>query len=132
MTHRDPVKVLPSVAHLVSLMLEDFQTSISGQEFFEPQVVIWVRSLSRLMDFRKRHEDIFFDIHHAELLKDSIGQVRRAYQWLGWQFPPALEAAIADWRATHPRDVAPSASWKVDVNVPDIERRFAFYRDRFV
>jgi len=132
MTHRDPVKVLPSVAHLVSLMYEDFQTNSSGQEFFEPQVAIWVRSLSRLVDFRQRHEDVFFDIHHANLLTDSIGEVRRAYKWLGWQFTPSLEAAISDWRAAHPREVAPSASWKVDVNVPDIEKRFAFYRDRFV
>jgi hypothetical protein len=130
-THRDPVKVLPSISRLVEIIRAPYLEDAQMDEFAETQSRTWQLAMRRLMDFRARHQDRFFDVHHSDLLKDSPREIERLYEWLDWPLDPGMPDAIGSWRDAHPRQ---NKSYRAESNrfdLADVRRRFAFYTDRF-
>ena len=102
MTHRDPVKSVPSWASIVSSILPEAE----GQ-----------RDLHRLGREASKHlrvgveqaiaararlgEDRFLDVHHRDLIRDPMREVRRVYAFLDLELTPAVEKAIDDWQVVN-------------------------------
>jgi hypothetical protein len=98
MTHRDPAKVVPSYASLVSTIFPpsrgEFDRRRLGSELSEHLRI----GLEHAIAARARiGEDRFVDVHHRELVADPLGTVRRIYEVLQLELRPPVEQAIREW-----------------------------------
>ena len=86
MTHRDPAKVVPSAASLISSvrsLYSDFEDPVrSGKE----QLDFWKMSFDRFMEERTQlnREDQIIDIHFNDFVRDQMACVDTIYQYFGW------------------------------------------------
>jgi hypothetical protein len=99
MTHRDPAKVVPSYASIVSSILPpaDGQRDVValGREICEHLREGMENSIAA----RARiGENRFLDVHHRDLVADPRGTIRRVYAWLGLDLTPEVEETIAAWQ----------------------------------
>ena len=131
MTHRNPIKVLSSVARLVEIFRKDFLEDPRTALFSKMQARVWETSLRRLMSFRERNEQRFFDVYHSNLLSHPLLEVERLYPWLGWTKTATLFETVAEWVNAHPTSENPSDPLAPNFDTPDVYRQFAFYTKRF-
>jgi hypothetical protein len=99
MTHRDPVKSVPSWASIVSTILPPAEgerdlhrlgAEVSNHLRIGVEQAIAARA--RLGDQR------FVDVHHRDLIADPMREVRRVYEFIGCELTPAVAAAIEQWQ----------------------------------
>jgi hypothetical protein len=98
MTHRDPAKVVPSYASLVSTLFPkprgERDRRRLGSELSQHLRV----GMEHAIAARARiGEDRFVDVHHRELVADPLGTVRRIYDALHLELRPSVEQAIREW-----------------------------------
>lgn len=103
MTHRDPAKVVPSYASLVSALFPAAASGAHDLERLGSELAVHLREgMQAAMDARARlGEDRFFDVHHRELAADPIGTARRVYAFLGLELRPETETAMRGWHAAN-------------------------------
>jgi hypothetical protein len=130
-THRDPAKVLPSISRLVEVIRAPYVEDAQMDEFATVQSRIWELAMRRLLDFRTRHEERFFDIYHTDLLANSPNEIGRLYKWLGWPLDQRVVDAIIPWRSAHPRQDKSYRAEATRFDPAELRRRFAFYTQRF-
>jgi hypothetical protein len=99
MTHRDPVKSVPSWASIVSTILPpaDGERDLHrlGREVSNHLRV----GVEQAIDARSRlGEDRFVDVHHRDLIADPMREVRRVYEFIGCELSLAVEQALLDWQ----------------------------------
>ncbi len=99
MTHRDPGKVVPSYASIVSTILPapdgERDAHALGREICEHLR----EGMEHAIEQRARiGEDRFLDVHHRDLVGDPRGTIRRIYAWLDLELTPAAEHTIFDWQ----------------------------------
>jgi hypothetical protein len=98
MTHRDPVKAVPSWASLVSAIFPPSESELDlhrlGREVSNHLRV----GVEQAIDARRRlGDERFLDVHHRRFVADPMGVVRDVYDFLGYELTPAVEQVIADW-----------------------------------
>ncbi|HEY8526280.1 MAG TPA: sulfotransferase [Acidimicrobiales bacterium] len=99
MTHRDPAKVVPSYASLVSTVLPPPDGERDLQALGREICHHLREGVDQAMDQRARlGEDRFLDIHHRELVADPQGTIRRIYDWLDLELKPDVARTIFDWQ----------------------------------
>src|SRR6185295_10047862 len=127
MTHRDPVKVIPSATHLNVTVRKEFNTDPMKRYFGAYKTDFWDRGMRRLLEFRSRNEQRFFDIYHGEQLVDAIPSLVKLYQWLGWPLTDAYLADVKAWRQVNPKADNPydAADFGLDPSV--LRKSFAYY-----
>jgi hypothetical protein len=99
MTHRDPGKVVPSYASLVSSILPrpegERDLHALGREIGDHLRV----GMEHAIEQRARiGEDRFLDVHHRDLIADPKGTIRRIYAWLDRELTPDVEQNIVAWQ----------------------------------
>ena len=99
MTHRDPGKVVPSYASIVSTLTppaaDERDLHALGREICDHLRI----GMEHAIDERARiGEDRFVDVHHRGLVGDPKGTIRRIYEWLDLELTPAVEQTILDWQ----------------------------------
>ena len=99
MTHRDPVKSVPSWASIVSTIFPpaDGQRDLHrlGREVANHLRV----GVEHAIAARARlGEDRFVDVHHRDLIADPMREVSRVYEFIGCQLTPAVAQAIEAWQ----------------------------------
>jgi hypothetical protein len=136
MTHRDPIKTIPSFASmsytLRSMMSDRADKAVTGRH--------WLMRLStlmnRLMGLRSSiGEHRFVDISYEELVKDPIIQARRVFAAMGRDFSAADEAAMRAWFAGNQRDGRPSHQYSLEeygLTAEQIDAQFSAYKARFL
>jgi hypothetical protein len=98
-THRDPVKTLPSWASLTTSLypsgsLESFAPGEIGPHLAAHQVI----GMQRLIEIRNGCGDNrFLDITHREFAADPLGIIERVYQFLGLDLPGATRVRMLAW-----------------------------------
>ncbi len=102
MTHRDPAKVVPSYASLVSTIFPasrtEHDTHRAGREVSEHLRI----GMENAMAARARlGDERFFDVHHVELAADPIGVLHRVYDFLDLELQPSFEQDVRDWHRTN-------------------------------
>jgi hypothetical protein len=99
MTHRDPVKSVPSWASIVSTI---FPTSEQPFDFHRcgHEVSNHLRTgVEQAIAARARlGEDRFLDVYHRELVRDPMTVVRRVYEWLELELTPEVDQTIRSWQ----------------------------------
>jgi hypothetical protein len=99
MTHRDPGKVVPSYASIVSSILPK-AAGARDLEALGREISVHLREgMERAIEERARiGEDRFLDVHHRDLIADPKGTIRRIYDWLGLELTPAVAQTIFEWQ----------------------------------
>jgi hypothetical protein len=98
MTHRDPAKVVPSYASIVSAILPapDGERDLHrlGREI---SLHLRIGMENAIAARARLGEHRFVDVHHRDLVADPMSAVRRVYGFLGLELRPAVERDIRDW-----------------------------------
>jgi len=98
MTHRDPAKVVPSWASLVSAIFPAAD-GVHDLHRLGREISDHLRAgmHSALAARSQLGEDRFLDVHHRELAADPIGTLQRIYDWLGLEWPAPVQRTVRAW-----------------------------------
>ena len=105
MTHRDPAKVVPSAASLISSvrsLYSDYEKPArSGKE----QLDFWKMSFDRFMEDRAQlnKEDQILDLHFNDFVSDQLACVDKIYQYFGWYLNDASRTRMKNFLASNPK-----------------------------
>jgi hypothetical protein len=135
MTHRDPVKAIPSWASLVSAIFPDSAIELDlhrlGREVSNHLRV----GVEQAIAARARiGEERFHDVHHRDLVADPLGVVRRVYDFLGYELTPSVEQTIADWTVANRSGAQGTHHYTAEqFGLSDAQLRedYRFYTDHF-
>jgi hypothetical protein len=98
MTHRDPVKAVPSWVSICSALLPEAEGERDLHRLGRALGEHLRQGVEQAMAARERlGEDRFFDVHHRRLIADPMGTVASVYDFLGLELAPDVARAIADW-----------------------------------
>ena len=101
-SHRDPAAVLGSVCSIMHYIRSWSSDRDDAVELGAEQLDRWADGVSRAMDFRERvGDDRFADVAFADLQRDPIGALARAYGEIGLEFSEATEKAVRGWAGGH-------------------------------
>ncbi len=98
--HRDPVKVLLSVAKLTEVVRRPFTRRLDRREIGAQESARWLEGTQRMIDVDR---DGVHHVHHTDLVADPVGTVTALYRQFGLAFPPTLEASIQRYVKQRPR-----------------------------
>jgi hypothetical protein len=135
MTHRDPVKAVPSWASLVSAIFPETAQPLDlhrlGREVSNHLRV----GVEQAIAARARiGEDRFLDVHHRQFVADPMGTVRSVYDFLGYELAPAVEQTIADWTVVNRSGAKGTHNYTAEqFGLTDAQLRddYRFYTDHF-
>jgi hypothetical protein len=133
-THRNVDDMIPSEAALFSSLLTQLTDEPDEPYIGRHLADVRVICLERLMAFRDRHPDKFFDIGFYEMAEDIMGRIRALYTWLGDELTDEAAARMEKWwnensAGRHGGRDYDAARFGVDKD--ELKQRFAFYHDRF-
>jgi hypothetical protein len=135
--HRDPVKVLGSVASLTKLLLGAFGNHIDDRQVGADEARILSDKAAKMMEFQDRYpsfDERIINIRYQDLIRDPITTVRRIYERFGVTLSARAEERMrayleTDRRKGRPNHVYRLADFGLD---PEREaRRFVAYQERF-
>ena len=138
-THRDPVKSIPSVASLIwatrarttrygSVRLGD-AAGVGRRE-----MQFWKTALDRYMKVSAERPESFLDVWQRDLHADPLGLVRRIYDRFGLELSPAAEDRMRAWDAEQgARDTGAHRYTAEEFGLSDdeIAATYSEYRARF-
>jgi hypothetical protein len=102
--HRDPVKVLLSVAKLTEVLRRPFTRRLDPREIGEQESARWLEGTQRMMavgDDAGLPERIHH-VHHAALVADPVGTVAALYRHFGLALVPGVAAAVERYARQRP------------------------------
>ena len=105
MTHRDPAKVVPSAASLISSvrsLYSDYEDPArSGAE----QLDFWKMSFDRFMADRAQlnKENQILDLHFNDFVQDQMACVDKIYSYFDWSLDDASRSKMKDFLASNPK-----------------------------
>lgn len=135
MTHRDPAKVVPSYASLVSRNFPapggERDLRRLGREVSE-HLRIGMRNA--IAARQRLGEDRFLDLHHHELARDPVETVRRAYDFLNLPWHDDVQRSVLLWQQKNKPGEYGQHRYSAEqfgLNAADIRDAYAFYIERF-
>lgn len=134
-THRDPLKVMPSIASLVTVLRRAFSDSADPKQIAADWCGRWSSALDRSLDTRdNRPTECFFDIAYADLTAEPLVAVERLYEFLGWPLTSVARDSMQRFLSANPRHKHGThryglADFGLDRAIET--RRFARYCERF-
>jgi hypothetical protein len=136
-THRDPLRVVASLANLVatlrSLASDDIDQHAIGAEW----TALLAEGLERSMRTRAAaltDPARVYDVQFADFIRDEVGTVRRIYEHFGWPFSAEAEARMRRFLAANPKDKHGAHRYTLAAGGLDRateRRRYAAYQERF-
>ena len=107
LTHRDPLKVLPSCASFAKVLRAPFTGPIDLKALGTEVSRRWSESadlVTRLRSEQKGLQKNFFDVGYPELIRDPMGVVRRIYRYFDRELSPEAETAMRSFVDRNPKD----------------------------
>jgi len=106
LTHRDPLKVLPSCASFAYVLRSPFTGPIDRRQLGAEVSRRWADSARLLTGLRgqEKHAGQFFDVSYQELTSDPLGMVRRIYRHFQRELTPEAVEAMSAYIAQNPKD----------------------------
>jgi hypothetical protein len=129
-THRDPLRVVASLASLVTLLRSMASDAVDRIAIGAEWTALLARGLAHTTAVRRRlAADRVFDMHFAELIRDEIAMVRRIYAHAGWTLEPDAEARMRRFLAANPKDKHGAHRYTLADAGLDLATERARYRD---
>ena len=134
-THRDPVKVLPSVCSLVTGWRSLYEGSADAKAIGAWQLEMYASMIEHAMDVRARSNPAqFYDFSFRELIADPIAAIGRMYEYFGSAPSREGEARMRAWHEAHPQHKHGGHNYTLEqfgLVEGEIRRRFSRYAERF-
>jgi len=104
-THRDPVKLIPSVCSLCWSARGALNEGEDPAAFGPPTQRLWERAIQGTMAVRERSDPRqFYDLQFRDFVSDPLASIAAIYDYFGLELSRGAEAAMRDWQASAPRD----------------------------
>ena len=136
-THRDPLKVVASLASLVVVLRSLASDAIDPLEIARDWTERLARGFEHAREVRARRglpSAQVVDVHFRDLLADHVGTVRRIYEHFGMTLSPVAEARMRRFLAENPADKHGAHAYTLAAAGldPDAERRrYAPYQTHY-
>ena len=136
-THRDPARVMPSLASLHYAFRSMSSDSIDPFRIGRNVLDTWSLQLRRAVDSRRRHREQpgqFFDAHFEKTLADPVELLRRAYEHFDLPFTDAARDRMRAFLAANPRGSRGVHRYRREdfgLELPEIRERFSEYCAEF-
>jgi hypothetical protein len=104
-THRDPLRVLPSIASLNTLLRRAFSHDADPLEIAADWCVRWARALEAFLAARDRSPpERFLDIHYEAIVGSPLETIERIYEFLGWRLSDTARETMTTFLARNPKN----------------------------
>ena len=136
-THRDPLKVIASLASLVALLRGMASDRIDPDAIGAEWTQVLAQGLEKTMRVRATgmlHADQVFDMQFADFIADEIAMVRRIYTHFDMEFTAEAESRMRRFLARNPKDKHGAHRYTLAQSGLDPageRRRYAAYQERF-
>jgi hypothetical protein len=134
-THRDPVRVLPSICSLVTGWRALYEGSADAHAIGAWQLELYASMLESAMAARANADPKqFFDLDFRALVADPVAAVARLYDHFGFALSAEAERRMRAWHATNPQHKHGGHAYTLDafgLREGAIRERFARYAERF-
>jgi hypothetical protein len=136
-THRDPLRVLVSTVHLVSVLRGLASDRVDPREIGADWSARLADGLARTLALRRAGalpEERVFDVRFADFVGSEIETIRRIYRHFGLELSAAAEARMRRYLAAHPKDAHGAHRYRLADAGLDAEaerRRYADYVGHF-
>jgi hypothetical protein len=136
-THRDPLRVIPSVSSLEFTMRQVASDDVDPIRLGRQQLFFWSRLLEQGMQARERHperESRILDLQMGEIVGDPIASVRRIYTHFDLDLSASAEQRMQRYLKQHPKNEHGVHSYSLEsfgLRAEDIADTFKAYYDRF-
>lgn len=134
-THRDPLKVLPSMCSLSAIARGIYSDRVDIEGVGEFWINRLVNGLEHAMQVRDSADPAqFYDLKYTALVQDPIGTVRQIYDYFGYDFTPRMQENMNRWITENPKHkhgVHQYSPKQFGLDPAVVNRRFAKYRERF-
>jgi hypothetical protein len=103
-THRDPARVLPSLASLITGWRGLYEDAPDGRTIGGWQLELWASTMEDAMSVRRaRPEAHAFDLHFREIVADPAGAIARLYAHFGFALSDDAARRMRAWHAENPQ-----------------------------
>jgi len=136
-THRDPLKVLPSCASFTRVLREPFTNGLDNKKIGIEVSSRWEGSAWHSLQFRQSRPHLqkrFFDVNFTDLERDPMSVVNGIYRHFGREIDSSAELAMKTFIAGNPKDKNGAHQYSLEEFGLDREtekRRFQFYMDHY-
>jgi len=136
-THRDPLRVMPSVASLSYALRQIYTDAIDPHFVGQQQVDLWENHLNRAMRTRQNLHDRkeqFFDTQFEDVVKDPIGLIERIYAHFKIPFTPEAHRRMRAFLEANPRERLGPHRYSLEdfgLDPQDLQVRFRAYCENF-
>jgi hypothetical protein len=137
LTHRDPLKVLPSCASFTEVMRRAFSEKVDKAALAREVRQRWVEGAGLAVKYHQSSGDLpqqLFDVRYGELVQDPMAMVRRIYAHFDLELTAAAETAMQRFLLANPKHKGGIHRYSLEefgLN-PEAERHsFQFYLDFF-
>lgn len=136
-THRDPCRVLASLASLVTTLRSVFADGVEAREVGADWAERLADGLRRTLEVRDAGglpRERVVDVHYAGLVGREIDTVRWIYERFGLELSAEAEERMRRYLAANPAGAHGVHDYSLAAAGLDLERerrRFAFYAERF-
>ncbi len=136
-THRDPLRVIPSVANLEFTMRQVSSDDVDPVELGRRQLRCWTLQLDRGIAARACHperESQIIDLSMQEIVGDPIACVARIYAHFDLEFTDEARARMQRYLENHPQGEFGTHRYSLEafgLDETTVNEGFKGYRERF-
>jgi len=136
-THRDPVRVIPSVANLEYTMRQIASDDVDPVRVGRQMIHVWSTLLEQGMEARARHperESQILDLSMREVVGDPIPCVEKIYRHFELELSQEARERMQRYLAAHPKDEFGVHRYSLEafgLEEEVVSAAFKGYRERF-
>lgn len=136
-THRDPIRVVPSVSSLEYTMRMVCSDAVDPVRLGRQQLVTWKKLLDQCIETRNRRPEVdarIVDLQFDEIVSDPMACVRRIYGHFGLDLPPEAVTRMHAYIDDNPREKHGVHRYGLEdfgLEQGEVDAAFKDYRERF-
>jgi hypothetical protein len=136
LTHRDPLKVLPSCASFTEVLRRGFSDHVDKVSLAQEVRQRWEEGAGLAVKYRQMAglQKQFFDVRYTDLVAEPLAVVRRLYAHFDLELTPAAQSAMQQFLLANPKHKDGVHRYSLEefrLNPEEERRRFQFYLDYF-
>jgi len=134
--HRDPLKVLPSVARLTEILRRPFSRHVDPTDIGEQVTTRWLMGAEQMIAAEQtpRFARPIFHLHYGELTRDPLSAISGLYAHFGLELAPETAARIRQRVQARARGGYGDNRYRFEdsaLDPADLRARFASYTRHF-
>lgn len=135
-THRDPAKVIPSYASLLTHFSAVYEEKVDPHQIGELSARLWQERIAQGVRDRAAldRESQFVDLHFRDVLADPVGSIEQAFSALDLPLSETAVSQMTAWQSSHQPERHGVHQYSAETYGLDAEAlsdAFADYRDQY-